>query len=310
MSMQRMKLEIKDISEEGTFTGKLSVYGVLDQVGDIVERGAFTKTIKERGSEVPLLWQHRSDVPIGMLVLEDQLDALWVKGRLLMELEEAKKAYLLIKARIVKGLSIGFETVKDSIEGGVRHLKECRLYEGSIVTFPACEAALITSVKNADGTERKDFSEELMREQLWAAYSLMMSALDSSLCDVRWSGTLSSDEIQSASGLMIDQFKDAYMTYLPAYLAMTTDLFNGMNTLARADVERKAIKAGARHSAATRAKIEDAIQTLSALLEEAGSSTSEPEAAKAAPTEPVVDHSAVSSKIAELKELYGTRKAA
>ena len=45
-----------------------------------------------------------------MLTLVDGPDALSVKGQLLMDLPAAKNAYLLIKARIVKGLSIGFDT--------------------------------------------------------------------------------------------------------------------------------------------------------------------------------------------------------
>jgi len=296
----RFSMEIKEISVTGEFEGRLSVYNNVDQGGDLVEPGAFTKTIKERGGEVPLLWQHNPSVPIGMLSLQDRPDALWVKGQLLMDLDEAKKAYLLMKARIVKGLSIGFETVKDSVENGVRRLKELKLFEGSVVTFPMNELALITNVKAA--REKKDFNEELARIQLFSAFDQMMNAFYNALADLRWS-MLPADEIESTSQVVIEQFSTAYLAYLPAYLNM----MNGVETAGRKDFEQKA---GARHSAATRAKIEDAIQTLSALLEEAGSSTSEPEAAKAIPSEPVVDHSAVSSKIAELKELYGTRKAA
>jgi len=51
-----------------------------------------------------------------MLTLVDGPDALSVKGQLLMDLRPPKSAYLLIKARIVKGLSIGFDTVKDAVD--------------------------------------------------------------------------------------------------------------------------------------------------------------------------------------------------
>ena len=74
-------------------------------------------------------------MPIGKLLLQDGPDALRVTGQLLMDLPDAQKAYLLIKAKIVKGLSIGFDTIKDAMDGAVRRLKELRLYEGSIVTF-------------------------------------------------------------------------------------------------------------------------------------------------------------------------------
>jgi Escherichia/Staphylococcus phage prohead protease len=146
---QQLRFEIKEIAEDGSFEGLLSPYGNVDEGGDVVEPGAYTKTIQERGNKVPLLWQHKTDIPIGDLTLEDRADGLWCKGQLLMALEEAQKAYLLIKAGIVKGLSIGFDAIKESYVNSVRRLKEIKLYEGSIVTFPMNEQALITSVKSA-----------------------------------------------------------------------------------------------------------------------------------------------------------------
>lgn len=65
-----------------------------------------------------------------------------------MDLDEAKRAYTLIKARVIKGLSIGFETIQDSVEDGVRLLKEIRLWEVSVVTFPMNLDAAIGSVKS------------------------------------------------------------------------------------------------------------------------------------------------------------------
>src|SRR5262249_31377443 len=60
-------------------------------------------------------------------------------------------------ARIVQGLSIGFQTVKREMKDGVRQLKELKLYEGSIVTFPMNESALIETVKAKGGrTKRVD----------------------------------------------------------------------------------------------------------------------------------------------------------
>ena len=98
-----------------------------------------------------------------------------------MDLPAAKNAYLLIKARIVRGLSIGFDSVKDSVEDGVRLLKEIRLWEGSIVTFPMNEAAIITSVK-ARREAKADFDTEFAEIQLQDAMYQMWIALRSALC--------------------------------------------------------------------------------------------------------------------------------
>lgn len=162
---QRMRLEIKEISAQGSFEGLLSPYGNIDGGGDVVEKGAYNKTLSDHGNTRPMLWQHKSDVPIGSLTLEDRPDGLWCRGQLLMALPDAQKAYLLIKERIVKGLSIGFESIKDSIEAGVRHLKEIKLYEGSVVTFAMNDMAQIFSVKAREhkAGDPEDMCEALCR---------------------------------------------------------------------------------------------------------------------------------------------------
>ena len=62
-----LRMTIKSVAPDGSFTGSLAVYNNVDLGGDLIEAGAFTKTIKEHGDHVPLLWQHKADVPIGML---------------------------------------------------------------------------------------------------------------------------------------------------------------------------------------------------------------------------------------------------
>ena len=300
MKQKRMRLEIKEISAEGTFEGILSPYGNVDMGRDVVEPGAYTKTLKDRGSVVPLLWQHDETEPVGSLTLEDRPDGLYCKGQLLMELPEAKKAYTLIKARIVKGLSIGFEAVKDAVVNGVRHLKEIKLYEGSIVTFPMNEMALITSVK-AKKEIKGDFNEELTDIQLDAAGCQMICALQSALNSAFWDG-LSREEIVSASETVIQQFSDAYLQFLPEWLDMMSRVY-GMDTK-QWKAQREA-KAGRRHSAADRAAVQNAIDTLSALItEEAGETTSEGSAAGDTKSEPVIDHSAISSLLTKAKETF------
>jgi HK97 family phage prohead protease len=144
---QHLKMQVKALAKDGAFEGRVAVYNNVDLGGDLIEAGAFTKSIKEHGDEVPLLWQHDPKRPIGMLTLVDGPDALSVNGQLCMEVEDGKNAYLLIKANIVRGLSIGYDTVRDSVESGVRRLKEIRLWEGSIVTFPMNAEAMVTAIK-------------------------------------------------------------------------------------------------------------------------------------------------------------------
>jgi HK97 family phage prohead protease len=313
-----LRMEIKEISADGSFTGMLSVYNVVDLGKDLVEPGAFTKTIKDHGNEVPMLWQHKPDVPIGTLTLEDGPDALHVKGQLLMELPEAKKAYLLIKARIVRGLSIGFDTVKEVLDGGIRRLKELRLYEGSIVTFPMNEAAQITSVKHL--AERKeDFTTELAELQLQDAGYQMWCALRNALCSIPWSG-LSREEKLAAAAATLEQFTAAWMDYLPAYLDWLTEEYGDMETASRKRLEAKALqlKEGRRISAVTKSQItqahehvKSASDLLIALLDGEADDVDETDddvaskskAAADTKPEPVPDHSAASSLLDSIKAM-------
>lgn len=176
----RMRMEIKEVSEDGVFEGLLSPYGNVDGGRDVVEPGAYAKTLKEHGNKVPMLWQHRHDIPIGILELEDRADGLWCKGRLEMSLEKAREAYTCLKSEIIKGLSIGYESVKDEVKDGIRRLKEIRLWEGSIVTFPMNELAQVTSVKTAFDILDSDDDFEM---KVGAAISAVTAARLKSACE-------------------------------------------------------------------------------------------------------------------------------
>jgi uncharacterized protein len=154
MSKETLSFELKSISvdEPGTFTGDLSTYGNQDLVGDIVQRGAFTKTLQENGGTVPLFLNHDPNLQVGVLKLTDTPTSLAAKGKLNLDLPLARDAYsnLLFNAKhgVKTALSIGFRSVKDKVEGGVRHLLEIALKEGSLTLHPANERALVNAVKS------------------------------------------------------------------------------------------------------------------------------------------------------------------
>ena len=49
MQNRAFKLEIKSISDQGIFKGLASVYGNVDLGGDVVEPGAFARTLAHKG---------------------------------------------------------------------------------------------------------------------------------------------------------------------------------------------------------------------------------------------------------------------
>jgi HK97 family phage prohead protease len=138
--------DVKQLDDDtGEFIGYASTYDNEDLGGDVVCRGAFAKTLLAKGPTRPLLLQHRD--LIGTVDLADDPVGLVASGRLTMGVEKAREALALLKSGALGAMSIGFESMKDSIIDGVRHLKEIRLYECSLVTFPMNEMAVISSVK-------------------------------------------------------------------------------------------------------------------------------------------------------------------
>jgi hypothetical protein len=95
-----------------------------------------------------VLWQHNPGDPSGTCAVTDSREGLLVQGKLLLQDPTALKAYTFMKAGVIKGLSIGFETLQSTMDGDVRQLKELRLWEFSIVTFPMQESATISSIKS------------------------------------------------------------------------------------------------------------------------------------------------------------------
>jgi len=158
-----LPVEIKEVREDGTFTGLASKYGEEDLGGDVIDKGAFTKTLSENPT-VPILWQHQAGEVIGTGNVKEWGSKITVEARLDMEDPAAMKAYRKMKGGLIKGLSIGFTTIKsiwEDIEGrSVRHISELKLWEVSIVTFPMLPAAQVTRVKSA---EENDIQARLVR---------------------------------------------------------------------------------------------------------------------------------------------------
>ena len=145
-------LEVKSLDATGRFAGYASVFDVVDSQKDIILRGAFAETLKGRVGDIKMLWQHQQAEPIGVFerMFEDA-NGLYVEGRLLLDVARAKEAYALLKEKAIGGLSIGYSPIKYRLheKTGVRLLSSVELWEVSLVTFPANEAAKITVVKQA-----------------------------------------------------------------------------------------------------------------------------------------------------------------
>jgi len=161
--------EVKANDDKGTFTGYGSIFGNEDQGSDIMQKGAFTKSLEQRpASKVKMLYQHKTDEPIGVFTeMYEDSKGLFVKGQLAMGTQKGREAYELLKMGALDGMSIGFRADPDKQgynenKRGTRTLKEVDLMEISLVTFPMNERALIENVKASQKSIRE--WEKILRE--------------------------------------------------------------------------------------------------------------------------------------------------
>jgi HK97 family phage prohead protease len=145
-------------------SGYASLFGKTDQGGDVVETGAYAASLDKlagKGARVKMLWQHDPAQPIGVWdeVREDGA-GLYVKGRILRDVEKGREAAALIEAGAIDGLSIGYRTVRatKNTTGG-RLLSELELWEVSLVTFPMLPDARVGAKgDNPDGVDLRELA--------------------------------------------------------------------------------------------------------------------------------------------------------
>jgi len=155
MTIQHLSrpLAVKSLAADGTFVGYASVFDEVDSQNEVVIYGAFSKTLElwQRKNAAPaMLWMHDPSVPIGLwLALAEDRKGLIVHGKLALSTQKGREAYELLKMKAVSGLSIGYRIVTSRIDTKrkVRILTEVDLFEISLVTFPANDAARISEVK-------------------------------------------------------------------------------------------------------------------------------------------------------------------
>jgi len=149
------KFEIKSVTSEGEFEGYAAVFGVVDSGGDVIEPGAFKKTIRDNNGVFPMTWYHDVRDPIGGVRVKEDEHGLFVKGWMNLDVQSAREKHALMKQEepgpVIKALSFGYDTIKqefvESDRKTVRRLKELKLYEVAPVLFAMQHQAQITDVK-------------------------------------------------------------------------------------------------------------------------------------------------------------------
>jgi uncharacterized protein len=149
------------LSGAGVFVGYASLFGKRDRAGDIVMPGAFTQSLRDRGTEgIRMLFQHDPSQPVGTwLEITEEERGLWVRGRLDMNVQRGRELQSLLESGGIDGLSIGFKTQHAVMDRKInaRRITKIDLWEISLVTFPMLDGARVSKV----ATRAKALAEQL-----------------------------------------------------------------------------------------------------------------------------------------------------
>ena len=169
---------LKADEDTGIVDAYVSIMGIVDEdmPPDMIEAGAFTKTIQERGpagaNKIRVLHQHNWTEVVGKPIslvehTRDQLPTelleqypeatggLFTRTQFILDVQRAREDFALYKSGAMDEWSIGFDTLDADMDKGAddeafRRIKEVRLWEYSPVTWGANQATMTTNVKEVD----------------------------------------------------------------------------------------------------------------------------------------------------------------
>ncbi len=127
---------IQDLdTKKGIVTGYFSSFDSIDADGDIIRKGAYTKTIAENFSRIKHLYNHNTTQPLGVLkTLVEDSKGLYYESKIgthSLGVDFIK----MVESGLITEHSVGFQTVKRQKQKDYTEIKEVKLYEGSSLSF-------------------------------------------------------------------------------------------------------------------------------------------------------------------------------
>lgn len=161
---------LKDVdTKSGIITGYFAAFDNIDSDGDVFVKGAFKKTIKERGpsgaNRIMHLLQHDTWRPLGRpKVLREDSKGLYFETEI-SKTSYGEDAVKLYADGVFNEHSVGFNTINSEYldEKGYNEIREVKLWEGSTVTWGANSQTPFTGFKQEDLVKRIGMLQKALR---------------------------------------------------------------------------------------------------------------------------------------------------
>lgn len=162
---------IEDVSvSKGIVTSYWSAFDNMDLHGDIIPRGAYKKSISERGpggtNQIKFLWMHMFSQPMGpVLHLEEDDFGLLAVYKVIPELYNnlGRDLLVLYNERVIDEHSVGIDVVERSDEDR-RVISQAKLWEGSAVTWGANPLTPVVEMKTKNATLTGEIETPLKKQ--------------------------------------------------------------------------------------------------------------------------------------------------
>lgn len=153
--------------DSSNLSGYAASYLTVDNHGSVFSRRAFSKTLRERGDRIPVLYNHDPDKLVGKVSqFRSDQKGLFFNAKIVEESMWGKEVMTLARAEALTGMSFGFRSIKErpgleadgiNLEGmnGVkpeelRFIEEVYLKEISPAPFPSNDRASITKYRSEE----------------------------------------------------------------------------------------------------------------------------------------------------------------
>ena len=196
-------LEVKDIdTKTRRVLVALAKFDTVDSDGDAIKKGAFAKSILERGPEsssnrkIAFLRHHDWEQQIGKFIKIEETHEYLLGLAELGRSTKGNDALLDYQDGIINEHSIGFNIITDKtvFQNDIRVINEVKLWEGSAVTFGANEytptldvskgnykdylekvnarmESVIKALRNGEGTDERLFCLEMQLQTIKQQYN-------------------------------------------------------------------------------------------------------------------------------------------